>query len=368
MKRRGKRYDAFHPMIRRIDQAADAMTTSGQEPRKHHLVPRFYLERWAVEGRVRVTDLSRGTSYAPSPKQAARQTDFYRLEPGAFRGSPVWWEVFLSQLEGEASEALRVLDNSQIDALTLEKLGEFYWFVAMQFTRGVAFRENLQWTALQGHVIGYQSSGDEYIKKRLADRGRSADTETVAQARDLLLAMIADPLRVPMPNVVKVRESADMAAKLIPYLLQRRAVLYNTPRRLITCDEPLAAIAEEMGADVGDFGIANAPILVFPLSPTRVLALFHPDLPIRLAPDAELTVRETVELNQVLAGNASRLTFEIPTTSYGVKLYVPPRPAGGDRQVVQRRPNGEELHRLIPARRWRRDPAAPTRPVRRWWE
>ena len=60
---------------------ATAMTAARQEPRRHHLVPRFYLERWAGDGRVRVVDLVRGrNAYELSPAQAALETDFYRLD------------------------------------------------------------------------------------------------------------------------------------------------------------------------------------------------------------------------------------------------------------------------------------------------
>jgi hypothetical protein len=90
---------------------AAAMTAAGQEPRRHHLVPRFYLERWAVNERVRVVDLIRSrNAYELSPAQAAVETDFYRLDEPDGDTSPVHWEVWLSEVEEKAAATIACID------------------------------------------------------------------------------------------------------------------------------------------------------------------------------------------------------------------------------------------------------------------
>ena len=90
---------------------AAAMTAAGQEPRRHHLVPRFYIDRWAVDGRVRVVDLLRGrNAYEVSPVQAALETDFYRLDEPDDATSPVYWEAWLSEVEEKAAASIARVD------------------------------------------------------------------------------------------------------------------------------------------------------------------------------------------------------------------------------------------------------------------
>jgi hypothetical protein len=354
-------------MMIRIDQRANAMTASGQEPRKHHLVPRFYIDRWSENGLIRATDLDARKTFTTSAANAARETDFYRLEEGAFRGSPVWWEAFLSEIEERTAVTLRTLDEVQMTELDADSYSEFLWFLALQITRGAHFRRNLQWTMLQKYEIGFEQAGDDFIEKRVRESGADVTPESVGIARGQLEQMRANPEMLPIFNALKIRESARLAKEVVPILWTRRPVLYRTPARLVTSDEPVAPVAEDLGAKVGDFGMANAPVLVFPISPTRLLALFHPEFPILLPPDAQLTVNECLDLNQAILGNAYRFAFERPAMHLTEQLFVPPRPEGGTREVVQRMQSGKELHRFLPARRWRGSPHAPIRPVARWW-
>ena len=60
-----------------------ARKNEGQSaPRKHHIVPSSYLDRWAENGHVRVTDINSGHTYVQSPAKAMRETDFYSLAEG----------------------------------------------------------------------------------------------------------------------------------------------------------------------------------------------------------------------------------------------------------------------------------------------
>jgi hypothetical protein len=165
-----------------------------------------------------------------------------------------------------------------------------------------------------------------------------------------------------------VKHSADSAANVYPHLASRMPVTYRTPRQLVTCDEPVIAIDEDMGSNSGEFGIGNAPIIVYPLAPDFVLALFRHDFPINLSDREPLTHGELLALNQSILGSTYMHGFELPSRRLTTQLYVPPLPQPGERIVVARRSNGEEIHQLTPGRRrWRGQPHAPRRPVERWW-
>lgn len=72
------------------------------EPRKHHIVPAFYLAGFtptgSAHGALQVFDYSTGKRYQTTPKKACRQTDFYRVEePGL---DPNYMENVLGWHEG----------------------------------------------------------------------------------------------------------------------------------------------------------------------------------------------------------------------------------------------------------------------------
>lgn len=371
MPRRMKKWQAqFHPMLRRIEQMANEMTASGQEPRKHHLIPRFYLERWAEGDKVRATDIDSKRTFTPSPENAARRTDFYRFEEGTYKwGSPVAWEAFLSVIEGRVSVTTQALvsGSAELHELSDEEAQELVWFLALQCTRGMNYRRGLLWMLVQEHAINYELGGDDSLRRLLSEGGYETTEENIARMRVQLAEMGSDPTKLPALTSLQVKHSADAAANIYPYLASRVPVIYRTPKRLVTCDEPVVGIDEDMGSDSGSFGVGNAPIVVYPLAPECVLALFHPDLPIRLSGRELLNYDELLTLNQAILGNTYMHGFELPSRRLTTQLYVPELPLAGERITVARQRNGEELQKLTLGRRWRRQAQAPCRPVARWW-
>lgn len=360
-------------MIRDIDSRAAAMEANGSIPRKHHTVPRFYLERWSESGKIRMTDLDRpSNTMTPNPVNAAKRTDFYRVEEEILkRGSAFSWEVFLSVLEGKVAEITQQLldePDLQPEDLPIEVLGEIVWFVALQITRGVNFRRGLQWHRLQEFVIAYEKAGDAALRRRLEIAGFEVTDDRVDLARAQLEEMRKDPLKVPMMNALKIKISAQATSEIVKWISARRFVVYRTSvPRLVTSDEPVAPLAEFMGDPEAPLGIANAPVLVLPLSPSAILAMFNPGIHVRLDPNEPLTAADVLDLNQVVLGNAFAWGFERPSQSLTSKLYVPKLPEAGEREIVARTSAGAEVHRMTIGHRWRNDADAPVRPVARWW-
>lgn len=150
---------------------AEAMTAAGQEPRRHHLLPRFYLQRWAVKDRVRVIDLERGrNAYETAPERAAIETDFYRL-PDTDGVSPVYWEAWLSQVEGHAASVFKALDTDRPGDLDEEQHQWLALFLATQMTRGRKAREKRRAMLAEELTQVLDASGPE----NLADELRQGD-------------------------------------------------------------------------------------------------------------------------------------------------------------------------------------------------
>jgi hypothetical protein len=49
--------------LRELIEEARRSGESRSAPRRHHLVPVFYLKQWADDGKIRMTDIDRGKSW-----------------------------------------------------------------------------------------------------------------------------------------------------------------------------------------------------------------------------------------------------------------------------------------------------------------
>jgi hypothetical protein len=102
--------DMNSPMPQEARQIFEhAFSLDENPPRKRHLVPAFYLRRWEVSGRLRVTDLDGKSSWLTSAAKALRVTDFYSLESEGLDPSavpPLLMETLNARLESEARPAL----------------------------------------------------------------------------------------------------------------------------------------------------------------------------------------------------------------------------------------------------------------------
>ncbi|BDT90197.1 hypothetical protein IFM12275_01730 [Nocardia sputorum] len=83
-------------------ERSHAYTNDPNAPYRHHLVPRSYLERWAVNGVVRRTFVDTGQWLKRGLKVVGWLDDFYRLEADDIDPHitpPLFGEVLLGELE-----------------------------------------------------------------------------------------------------------------------------------------------------------------------------------------------------------------------------------------------------------------------------
>src|SRR5262245_56667069 len=87
--------------------------TLGQRSKRHQVVPRMYIERWADEnGRVHVIDLAQRKSYPASIRDVPVLNEFYTLEAEDGSKSDAFENV-LSDTEGKAAAIFKAIEEVQ---------------------------------------------------------------------------------------------------------------------------------------------------------------------------------------------------------------------------------------------------------------
>lgn len=357
---------------RRILDAAAAMTASGEEPRKHHLVPRFYLQRWATGSRVKVTDLTNDRpGFLSAPENALFEIDYYRVPDGTVEGgSPVVWEAWLSKVEGDAAEVFAAVDERGLGELDDSQWTRLLTFLSVQVTRSRSFRFRGRWMMGAGYYRLMELDREGAIEAFLTRAGEAPSTERVAELQAYFAQAIADPWSVPMAAAWEMDTASRSAEGLFDTLATRKFLIYDTSMPLLTSDEPVVLLNANMGADhhPEGGGFFGAPIVIFPFGPHQVLAMFRENMPVLRSTDTKLDWAETLELNRVIAGNAHRNVVEIPAGRLGASLFLPAlKDPVGMLAIPPADGVGQEIIWMPSQNRWHKDRGAPMRPVKSWW-
>lgn len=341
-------------------------------PRKHHLVPASYLARWAPTGQLRVTVTDTKRTYTGSPGTVGRVTDFYSLasedlDAGAV--PPLLIETILSQIETAAKPLVDLLIEDGPGALTPLSALAFGQFLAFQVTRGRSFREQLMAIANAGQLLMWEGITDEGIAARLKENSQDDSPEAVAGIREWFDAWQRGEYRVGPQPAAQVWHAAAAAEPLALNLVGRQWRVYHSVLPLITCDEPVVPVHGPHQNRREVPGLATAGVVLLPLNPHRLLAMFHPYLRLdTVALEQELLPSEASELNVEIAANSDRWIFELVRGTQGRSILVPPHaPARAVVAAAGPGPTpGRELFRSHRPTRWHSS-TPPALPVARWW-
>jgi hypothetical protein len=150
--------------------------------------------------------------------------------------------------------------------------------------------------------------------------------------------------------------------------VKREWVIFRTRPTLVTCDEPVITVGGPGWQRDERAGVGSAGVVMYPLSPSDLLELFHTWM--RPRGPASLDRGETIEVNREVIGNASRWAFERPSRHVTELLTVPPAPT--EAHVREDLPVAEgetgEIFRTYSPSRWPHGVEAPPWPVSRWWD
>ena len=365
-----------HPDVVRLVEQARRLADSESAPRKHHLVPRSYLKRWAEDEKIRVTDVEKGTDYKTSPAKAARETDYYSLAAEGLDPDelpPLLFEVLLDQIERWGVEGIEHLLEMPLRP-DPQVTARFTWFLGMTMTRGNSMRHRLRMVAQETMRVAYGGVTRDGVRSMISAAGDTPTDDDVDESMAFIEKIRAGTVRMTPQEAALVGLAANLSFRLGEELIRRPWTLFETPKVLVTCDEPVVTVGGPGHRRDERAGLETSGVVVFPLTPGLVLVMFHPvraarlGVPLDHLPVAELELPEVHELNREIAMNCHRWIFERPTKRVGPRLQVPPDPGSAvfeerpDLQAIDH-PEGEVI-RVYGNTRW--PPGAPW-PVDAWW-
>ncbi|WP_166785021.1 MULTISPECIES: DUF4238 domain-containing protein [Cryobacterium] len=103
-------------------------------PKRHHVVPQFYLRGFARSERLVAVQVSDGRRFSTPVRKAASKTHFYRLAPDHLSG-PLALETALAVVEGDAAAILKRIIDGQWPLSFFERR-QLSFFIAAQLVRG----------------------------------------------------------------------------------------------------------------------------------------------------------------------------------------------------------------------------------------
>lgn len=327
--------------------------------KEHHYVPRFYLDRWTIDTLIQPTLVDTRTKQRPcSPRMAAREKQFYTLPSTTdTMDLPLKWvETHLGRIETACAHRFTELDETGAGRVTHGKLKrDLAVFLGLQRVRTPSQRD---YTLLI--ITSPRSIKKEFLR-------RAAPTLSDADIESMCRNQYADTKH----EAIRVMLS-DVRTVLARSMFKRRWALYETAAPLITCDDPVIALAGPPCGRDAFLGFRDSAAVIYPLDPHHLLVLLRPDLQHR--GPFTLTENETHAINLEIAAAATKTTFEQTTDHIAADLDVPTQPPvtpltdhdlhGMDRQTAL----ATMLHRGTPRSRWASDPGhAPGWPIPRWY-
>jgi hypothetical protein len=269
------------------------------EPKRHHVVPQFYLRGFAQDDKLATVRLSDGKRFSSVVKKAASETHFYRLVDD-YENGPLALEHALGSVEDDASEIFRRI-HSGVWPLKFEERQVLSFFIGAQLLRGPRYRNAL----LASGASGTNFDG-------------SAMTAVDMHAHQI----------------------ATLAEEWMPHLMDRPWDLVRfAEHSLITSDSPVSSI-RPFDYDAKSWAgspFAVAEEIIYPV--TRKIGLLMNDKNLLSGVDRQLLVRlgafdrdipgsDSLEkrFNSATAATATTFLYHHPQDVTFVPSEVPARP------------------------------------------
>jgi hypothetical protein len=330
-----------------------------KQPKLHHLVPQFYLERFAENGKVEAVDRDNFSKFFPvTPRNVLAENHFYAIETDDGRDLTIE-KLFANHVEGPAANAFERLVDQGRPVAAPGSRAPISLFLAFQFVRGRRIRDML--VEHQKEVIrrAITMASPGAVRKVLQEQGTEISEEDAAEivefARDGQYELVVE-------RAANLHLSTSLSAALeIAPLLEARAwqlVEFDEPA-LLTCDEPVILVGRDPRSP-GDTpgGFAMAREIVFPTDPHHALILVNPDQGVAHG-RARAGQKQAEIINRHVAFNAHRFIVRRPGTNLLEGLVVPKKAqsvfVAGD--VIAMQPHASEASRAkVTFHRGSRDP------------
>lgn len=147
------------------------------EPRRHHLVPRGYLKRFATgKDKIGVVDLGAHKRHVVTVRSAGAEVGFYDVDVEGVPRDVV--EQLLGRVEAPASGATKKLTTSGPTSLSAKERADVALFVATQFLRGADrrdFADAITDAIGKAHFVGASETTLRDDHQRVADENFSEE-------------------------------------------------------------------------------------------------------------------------------------------------------------------------------------------------
>jgi hypothetical protein len=289
------------------------------EPRRHHLLPQFYLRRFANDAdQIKVMARDGQKSFVTSVAKAAAETDFYTVETTEGPSQDV--EKLLSRIEDLGAQAIeRILKTFPPSNDDREHLA---MFIAFQITRGRDHRH--AWDKMTDYMakMVLQTIVEGDVQQRLSAATGKPATEKEAEAIRYLAEKPDNWKVVPHPNEA-IEAMLDTTPQLVPYIADRKWVLARFRKPLLLTGDTPVTLWRRTDSPRG-IGVATADELRFPLD-TQYALILSLDGAERVW---ELHESHAHDLNRSVAGRAYEWVYHHPDhwPLHGLEL-PPPRQA-----------------------------------------
>lgn len=224
-----------------------------------HIVPRTYLERWAVDGRIGVVQVQENKRLEMAAENVGIRRHFYRRErPDGSDIDDIEWT--LSEIESKAAPLLQALEDewpfSGDDKLVLSRLFAFQWL------RTPRWKER------------YRERTDSFLEDYDANNPTTLSAEDVEQFNEQLRS---DTHRLGMMLSTGVTGTAVFAS------MHWTLVEFERPW-IVTSDQPLvlwtgAGAKSPHAEDMTEMGVIDSIEIRLPVSPTAVVLMTWSDAP-----------------------------------------------------------------------------------------
>jgi hypothetical protein len=243
---------------------------------KHHLLPSFYLERFARNGRVAVIDPRTHVRRVSPISDTAAERDFYTsvTKDGQLSGA---MEQLLGAVEGDAARAIRNVASIFGGGAGFEDRHAIALLLAFQMNRGRSARKRLELFAdLTTRLLAEGIDTEERARTAFTSRGLEPTLEDVADALDVTTRL--DEFEFILDPNDHISMMGQIALDALPYIVNRSWTIVEFPApALITSDEPVSMFTSGPHGPEESLGLANAEELYFPLDPKRALILGRPE-------------------------------------------------------------------------------------------
>jgi hypothetical protein len=283
---------------------------------------------------------------------------------------PLLFETTLGKVEDWGADFIdAAIADRDAAVRDYEQRAMFSTYLAFQFVRGRSFRDFYQATMNDYFKLAYGEMTDAGIRHFLKERGHERTEAAIADMRELLDQINSGDMMVGPQKADVIGTSGQMVEEIGLRLFVRHWRIYSVPPILVTSDEPVVPIAGPPSPRSERGGVADAGVVVFPLTPDLLLAAFDGVIA-SSAPKDQLSIVDIVDLNREIAAAASTYAFERPRRGVVKAFKLPPPPAAvamTEPMPVADAVGERHLIRSHRPSRWSTETHPPPWPVERWF-